>query len=498
MAPLAGRGAAASTAPLAPSLAAAAAALGHRAEHLKTLELQILALAAQVEGHEMAQVLERDGPLQLEFERCRAAAIGPRQLAHFHHQVAALGSGVDQFAPHGEVLVSLGKLIAPRPIGQGAGLPDTHHLQVQALLLIPGAGIDHPEVGLGQIQVPLHQGEQPAQHHRLDGHAVGGLDGSAGELLGVSGHVGAPHHANGPVLQGLGDRGNRMLAHGANVRVTGLGAGQTGATPRLVPMDEAPQRPRPRLLAAAVAGALVCLAAGWWLGHLQRGSTAAHRAQPALQREADSLLERLERGQVGEAEQKRLLELLIALDRKPEATEILERLADQQPHRWSLRLLLAELRRDQNDRTGAEREVRQLLNLRPDLVEGLQLMALLQLETGRGQLARAQLKTAYERVRKSPSRPETLAIGLLLAHVLQRLNQPAEADALLGQLASSFPTDQRPLLARALLQQERGDSDAAQQTLAQARARRPGAADPRLDAVAAAWGVESLRGPSRP
>jgi tetratricopeptide (TPR) repeat protein len=262
-------------------------------------------------------------------------------------------------------------------------------------------------------------------------------------------------------------------------------------------MPAASNRPRLPLIAAAITVSGLCLAGGWWLGSLQRGPAAAPKAQPALQRQADALLQRLERGEASEAEQQRLLELLVALDRKAEATLILERLADQQPQRWSLRLLLAELRRDQNDRSGAEREVRQLLNLRPDQVEGLQLMALLQLETGRGQLAVNQLQAALERASKPQRKPEALPIGLLLANVLQRQKQTAQAEALLSRLAADFPTDQRPLLARALIQQERGDLKAAQQSLADARARKPGAPDPRLDAVAAAWGLAPLREPSR-
>jgi tetratricopeptide (TPR) repeat protein len=261
-------------------------------------------------------------------------------------------------------------------------------------------------------------------------------------------------------------------------------------------MPAAPNRPRLPLIAAAVAAAGLCLAGGWWLGQWQRPPEAGQQAQPALQRQANDLLAKLDRGEATDAEQKRLLELLIGLDRKPEATAVLERLADQQPQRWTLRLLLAELRRDQNDRTGAEREVRQLLNLRPNQVEGLQLMTLLQLETGRGLQARSQLQAALERTSKPQPKPEALPIGLLLANVWQRQNEPAQADAVLSRLAASFPADQRPLLARALLQQERGDLKGAQQSLAEARARKPGTADPRLDAVAAAWGLAPLRAPS--
>ncbi|MCP9890644.1 hypothetical protein KBY57_06175 [Cyanobium sp. Aljojuca 7D2] len=247
--------------------------------------------------------------------------------------------------------------------------------------------------------------------------------------------------------------------------------------------------------AAAGFGAL-CIAGGWWLGQLQSGATGADASRQGLERQASGLQQRLDKGEASEAEQQRLLELLVALDRKAEATALLERLADQQPQQWSLRLLLAELRRDQQDRSGAEREVRQLLNLRPDQIEGLQLMALLQLETGRGAQAQSQLEAALARASKPQLKPEALPIGLLLANVLQKRSQPGQAESLLLKLAAGFPTDQRPLLARAMLQQERGDTKGAQESLALARARKPGPSDPRLDQVAAAWGLAPLRAPS--
>lgn len=248
-------------------------------------------------------------------------------------------------------------------------------------------------------------------------------------------------------------------------------------------------------VAAAGLGGL-CIAAGWWLGQLQNGSGVADANRLGLERQASGLEQRLTQGEASEAEQRRLLELLVALDRKAEATTLLERLADQQPQQWSLRLLLAELRRDQQDRSGAEREVRQLLNLRPDQIEGLQLMALLQLETGRGAQAQGQLEAALARASKPQLKPEALPIGLLLANVLQKRGQPAQAETLLLKLAAGFPSDQRPLLARAMLQQELGDIKAAQESLALARARKPGPSDPQLDQVAAAWGLAPLRAPS--
>jgi len=251
------------------------------------------------------------------------------------------------------------------------------------------------------------------------------------------------------------------------------------------------------LLGLAAAGlAVLCLGTGWWLGQRQpAGGQSGPRT--ALVKQADELRRRVEDGAASAEEQQRLLELLVALDRQDEATALLERLADEDPQRWSLRLLLAELRRDQDDRSGAERELRQILRQRPDQVEALQLMALLQLEGGRGAEARSQLEAALQRATAPKLREEALPIGLLLANVLERLGQPGQAEAQLIRLTTLFPADARPLLARALLQHGQGNLTAAQATLSEARRRQSDPAQQeQLDRLAAAWGLEALRAPS--
>ena len=95
------------------------------------------------------------------------------------------------------------------------------------------------------------------------------------------------------------------------------------------------------------------LGGGWWLGHLQSGGLATDPKQRALERQLEGLQQRSTQGGASAAEEQRLLELLIALNRKDEALSLSERLADQQPEQPALRLVLAELRRDQNDRSGA-------------------------------------------------------------------------------------------------------------------------------------------------
>lgn len=243
--------------------------------------------------------------------------------------------------------------------------------------------------------------------------------------------------------------------------------------------------------------AAASLGLGWWLGQLHgNGAAAGDANQTGMERDVEQLQGKLASGKASPAEQQRLLELLVALGRRPQAIPVLERLADQDPQRWQLRLLLAELRRDQNDRAGAERELRQLLNARPDQIEALQLKALIQLETGRAAEAQSQLEAALARASSPKPTPEALPIGLLLAQVLQRSGQATKADGALSRLSARFPADPRPLLAMALLQQERGDGAAAQKTLVEARSRQGDRKmQEQLDRVAAAWGLASLKAP---
>lgn len=253
----------------------------------------------------------------------------------------------------------------------------------------------------------------------------------------------------------------------------------------------------PWLIAAAVLLAGFSLGGGIWLGQQQarsNGSSDPQRRQ--LEEQVQTLQQQLERGEADGPQQQRLLELLVASGRKAEATQLLEQLADQDPQRWSLRLVLAELKREQGQRGEAERELRQVLNLKPDQIEALQLLTLLQLEQGRGREAATRLQTTLKRQLEPKPRPEALATGLLLAELLQRQGSPGQAEAILVQLATAFPADQRPLLARALLLQQRGDTAAAQSTLARARSLNPAQHDSRLDQVASAWGLAALRGSS--
>ncbi len=240
---------------------------------------------------------------------------------------------------------------------------------------------------------------------------------------------------------------------------------------------------------------LASLIGGWWLGRQGPSTSAEHRSRQVLQQEMLRLRQQQADGQASDVGQRRLLQLLLALEQPAEATQLLEAMADQQPDRWSLRLLLAELRRDQNDRAGAEREVRQLLNLKSDRIEALQLMALLQLEQGRGAQAQTHLTSAYVAATKPQLQPQALPIGLILADLMLQRGQVEQADGLYRSLAASFPGDVRPVLARALLKQQQGNSKLALELIAKARAMKPEQWDARVDQVAASWGLKPLQRP---
>lgn len=240
--------------------------------------------------------------------------------------------------------------------------------------------------------------------------------------------------------------------------------------------------------------------AGWWLGRLQQGASPTSARTADLAREVSSLRRRLERRQATPAQQQRLLELLVVLDRQQEAIALLEPLADREPDRWSLRLMLAELRRNRGDRQGAERELRMILNRRSDQLEALQLMTLLQLEQGRGSVAEAQVRAAYRKALGPPQQPHAMGLGLLLAELQQKRGQNTPAMATYRQLAEAFPDDQRPLLGLTLLRHELGDSRGALEALNQARqrSREPLRSDPVLDRLAASLGLVPLRAAASP
>jgi tetratricopeptide (TPR) repeat protein len=249
-------------------------------------------------------------------------------------------------------------------------------------------------------------------------------------------------------------------------------------------------------LAAVMALTLLSMGAGWWLG-MRSGAnrSAGDPRQTILEKEINSLVQREERHESSDTDRQRLLELLVGLGRQQEAIALLEPMADREPERWSLRLMLAELRRDSGDPTGAQRELRQILSRQPHLVEALQLMSLLQLEQGKGSLALRQVQAAFTAATNPAIKPQALGLGLLLAEIQDRMGQTPQAKATCQKLAAAFPQDPRPMVALALLLQKSGDTPAALTALNNAKQRsgKTGTADPVLDKLAADWSMLSAR-----
>lgn len=242
----------------------------------------------------------------------------------------------------------------------------------------------------------------------------------------------------------------------------------------------------------------ISVAAGWWLGQRQaRPAPPGDPRQAALTREAALLRERVRTMGATSEDRQRLLELLVGLERKAEAINLLEGWADREPQRWTLRLMLAELRRDQGDRHGAERELRQILHQRPSQMEALQLMSLVLLEEGRGAEAEALVKAAMDASGKDPAWAGLVERGLLLAELRQRRGLPDAAEATYLTLLKEVSRDPRPALALALLRQQRGQLAGALEALDQARERGgPDAPDrATLDQLAASWRLKALRQP---
>ena len=247
--------------------------------------------------------------------------------------------------------------------------------------------------------------------------------------------------------------------------------------------------------AGAVTLCLLALAGGWWLGRHQAGGMPVDSRRAALLQESDLLRQKVIRGDANDVDSQRYLELLVGLDRRAEAIAVLEPMADREPDRWSLRLMLAELRRQQADPIGAERELRQILNRSPSQIDALQLLTLIRLERGEAAAAETQVKGVYGGLIRPEPKPEALGVGLLLAELQQKRDQAPAAERTYQELALAFPEDQRPLIGLALLRHSRGNNAGALEALQQARRRGPdpGKADPRLDALAASWGLEKLR-----
>ena len=250
--------------------------------------------------------------------------------------------------------------------------------------------------------------------------------------------------------------------------------------------------PSPRrillLLASMVGAALV----GWIAAASMAPETRARSSRQAEDLQVELLMQQLQHhDNLNEAERELLLERLVTLERLQEAEVVLQPWLSGRSTPRELTLFNAELQRRNGQPEAARRSLHHLLRLHPNDLQVLQLLVLLDQELGRQGQVTAELTTRFKGLEPG----QRLEIGLLLADLLRQGGSDQTAIELYGQLATENTTDARPLLALALLQQERGDSEAIHTLLKQARERRDanGRINPLIDVVAGQLGLSAAR-----
>ncbi|MDC3056542.1 hypothetical protein OA093_00100 [bacterium] len=243
------------------------------------------------------------------------------------------------------------------------------------------------------------------------------------------------------------------------------------------------------LLASMVGAALV----GWIAAASMAPETRARASRQAEEdQQVELLMQQLQHhDNLNEAERILLLERMVKLERLQEAEVVLQPWLSGRSTPRELTLFKAELQRRNGQPESARRSLHLLLQLHPNDLQVLQLLVLLDQELGRQRQVTAELTTRFKGLEPG----QRLEIGLLLADLLRQGGSDQTAMKLYGQLATENKTDARPLLALALLQQERGDSEAVHTLLKQARERRDfnGRINTLIDVVSAQLGLSAAR-----
>ena len=250
--------------------------------------------------------------------------------------------------------------------------------------------------------------------------------------------------------------------------------------------------PSPRrillLLASMVGAALV----GWVAEASMAPETRARSTRQAEDLQVELLMPQLQdQEEVSEAKRGLLLERLVTLERLQEAEVVLQPWLSGRSTPRELTMFKADLQRRNGQPEAARRSLQHLLRLHPNDLQVLQLLVLLDQEQGRQHQVTAELTNRFKGLEPG----QRLEIGLLLADLLRQGGSDQTAMKLYGQLATENKTDARPLLALALLQQERGDAEAVHPLLKQARELRDanGRINPLIDVVAGQLRLSAAR-----
>ena len=244
--------------------------------------------------------------------------------------------------------------------------------------------------------------------------------------------------------------------------------------------------PSPRrilLLLASITGAALV---GWIAAASMAPETRARASRQAEDQQIELLMHQLQdQDNLSEADRGLLLEPL------QEAEVVLQPWLSGRTTPRELTLFKADLQRRNGQPEAARRSLQNLLRLHPNDPQVLQLLVLLNQEQGRHRQATAELTTRFKNLEPG----QRLEVGLLLADLLRQGGSDQAAMNLYGQLARENMNDARPLLALALLRQERGDKEAVHTLLEQARERRDanGLVDPLIEVVAGQLGLSAAR-----
>ena len=246
---------------------------------------------------------------------------------------------------------------------------------------------------------------------------------------------------------------------------------------------------------------------GWWAANNTPAEFITASANRAEQQKALNLQRKLDRLP---DDPDLLLELLTTHLQQGElqaAYDHLQTLHQQHPQRWQLGLLAAELLRASSELATSERQVRQLLAVDPDNLSLLRLYCRILLEQGEVVQAETVATAAWQRAQtlgnpdtQSNNTVDAVPYGLLLADVHRSQGKVSAADQLLEQMIDRpkrMRPDPRPLIAQAMLRQDNGDLEAAQQLLAEARQNSDPITIQWLDILSRRWSLEFTRAPTQ-
>ena len=243
---------------------------------------------------------------------------------------------------------------------------------------------------------------------------------------------------------------------------------------------------------------------GWWVANNTSAEVAATSAVTAEQQRVFNLRKQLDSLP---DDSDLLLELITTQLQQGDlqaAYDHLQTLHRQHPQRWQLSLLAAELLRASGELTAAEQQVQSLLAVDPDNLSILRLYCRILLERGEAARAVALADAAWQRVQPPETQDTNSAVdavpyGLLLADVRRSQGKVGAADQLLEQMIDRSQRgrpDPRPLIAQAMLRQDSGDLEAAQQLLAEARQNSDPVTIQWLDILSRRWSLEFTRAPT--